>query len=173
MSSQRQMVFVSGPRQVGKTTTCRNLASGYINWDNTDDRATVLRGPTAIADKLGIDKTLLGVDIVQKGKLRAKDVNERALLELLEEKKEMKIIVSPIGAQGFIFGRGNQQISDRVIERVGKDNIIVIATKSKLFTLNGEPMLVDTGNETVNQMLSGYATVTTGVKEKLVYKVSS
>ncbi|MHC4582633.1 MAG: ATP-binding protein [Planctomycetota bacterium] len=56
VSSQRQMVFVSGPRQVGKTTTCRKLAAGYINWDNTDDRAMVLRGPTAIADKLGLDK---------------------------------------------------------------------------------------------------------------------
>jgi len=102
----------------------------------------------------------------------ANDVNEGLLLEITEG-KPARIVVTIIGGQGYLFGRGNQQISDRVIERVGKDNIIVIATKSKLFALNGEPMLVDTGNDRINEMLSGYVNVTTGVKEKLVYKVSS
>ncbi|MCF7974628.1 MAG: AAA family ATPase [Phycisphaerae bacterium] len=58
------MVFVSGPRQVGKTTTCRNLATAYINWDNTDDRAMVLKGPMAVADKLGLDKLHESMPIV-------------------------------------------------------------------------------------------------------------
>ena len=55
LSSQRQMAFVSGPRQVGKTTTCRNLANQYLNWDNTDDRALILKGPAAIAEKIGLN----------------------------------------------------------------------------------------------------------------------
>jgi len=94
------------------------------------------------------------------------------LLEIIEG-KPARIVVTIIGGQGYLFGRGNQQISDRVIERVGKENIIVIASKAKLFALNGEPMLVDTGNERVNEMLCGYVNVTTGVKERVVYKVSS
>lgn len=56
LSSQRQMAFVAGPRQVGKTTTCRNLAENYLNWDNTDDRILIAKGPAAIAERLGIEK---------------------------------------------------------------------------------------------------------------------
>lgn len=121
---------------------------------------------------LDLPNTLLGVDVVLNKSIVASDVNEGELLEIIEG-RQARIVVTIIGGQGYLFGRGNQQISDRVIERVGRDNIIVIATRAKLFALNGEPMLVDTGNETVNEMLSGYVNVTTGVKEKLVYKVSN
>ncbi len=54
LSSHRQMAMVSGPRQVGKTTTCRQWADLYLNWDNGDDRALILRGPAAIAERLGL-----------------------------------------------------------------------------------------------------------------------
>jgi hypothetical protein len=50
------MAFVSGPRQVGKTTTCRSLAEVYLNWDNTDNRSQILKGPTAVAEQLGLDR---------------------------------------------------------------------------------------------------------------------
>jgi predicted polyphosphate/ATP-dependent NAD kinase len=121
---------------------------------------------------LGLEDTLLGVDIVSNRSLLAKDANEARILKEIEG-RPARIVVTVIGGQGYLFGRGNQQISDRVIERVGRDNIIVIATRAKLFALSGEPMLVDTGNQAVNEMLSGYVNVTTGVKEKLVYKVSA
>jgi len=54
LGSHRQMAMVSGPRQVGKTTTCRLRADAYLNWDNGDDRALVLRGPAAVAERLGL-----------------------------------------------------------------------------------------------------------------------
>ena len=56
LASQRQMAMVSGPRQVGKTTTCRSLADAYLNWDNGDDRALILRGPSAVAERLGFQR---------------------------------------------------------------------------------------------------------------------
>ncbi len=52
----RQMAFVSGPRQVGKTWVCKSIAEAYFNWDNTDDRRTLLRGPAALAEILGVDR---------------------------------------------------------------------------------------------------------------------
>ncbi len=52
----RQMAFVSGPRQVGKTTTCRLEGTDYLDWDNADDRKLLLRGPAAVAERLGVEQ---------------------------------------------------------------------------------------------------------------------
>jgi predicted polyphosphate/ATP-dependent NAD kinase len=96
-----------------------------------------------IGDLLDAKKTLLGVDLFFNKKLVAKDVNEKQILEVISG-KPAQIVVTPIGGQGFIFGRGNQQISPEVIHRVGLDNITVIATEAKLKNLSG--LRVDTGD---------------------------
>lgn len=96
-----------------------------------------------IADLLDEKKTLLGVDIFCNKKIVARDVNERQILDAIHG-KTAQIIVTPIGGQGFIFGRGNQQISSEVIRQVGLDNIVVIATQSKLRGLKA--LRVDTGD---------------------------
>jgi len=57
----RQIALVSGPRQVGKTTTCRPISDAYLNWDNADDRRKLLRGPAALAEAVQLDR--LGVQI--------------------------------------------------------------------------------------------------------------
>ncbi|MDP6545714.1 MAG: AAA family ATPase [Phycisphaerae bacterium] len=56
LATHRQMAFVTGPRQVGKTTTCRNHADSYINWDNIDDREQVLDGPAKLIDHFGLNR---------------------------------------------------------------------------------------------------------------------
>jgi len=96
-----------------------------------------------IVDLLDQKKTLLGVDLLQDKKIIAQDVNENQILRVIEGKR-VQIVVTPIGGQGFIFGRGNQQISSKVIRQVGLDNIVVVATKSKLDRL--ESLRVDTGD---------------------------
>ena len=97
-------------------------------------------------------------------------MNESRLLELLEEHRA-KIIVTPIGGQGYIFGRGNQQISPDVIRKVGKENIIVVSTTGKIHSLGGRPLRVDTGDREMDGALSGYVRVVTGCDEQIVYKV--
>jgi predicted polyphosphate/ATP-dependent NAD kinase len=97
-----------------------------------------------IADLLDEKKTLLGVDIFYNKKIIASDVSEKQILKEIRGKKA-KIIITPIGGQGFLFGRGNQQISSEVIKKIGIDNILVISTKNKLSGLN--QLRVDTGNE--------------------------
>jgi predicted polyphosphate/ATP-dependent NAD kinase len=96
-----------------------------------------------IGDLLDAKKTLLGVDLFCNKKIVAKDVNEKQIL-VATKGKPAQIIVTPIGGQGFIFGRGNQQISPEVIRRVGLDNIIVVATEGKLRSLSS--LRVDTGD---------------------------
>ncbi len=56
LREHRQMAFVSGPRQVGKTTACRELSSAYLDWDNLNDRRTFLAGPAAVAERLGLER---------------------------------------------------------------------------------------------------------------------
>ncbi len=136
----------------------------------------------AITDELGLSKTLIGVDVIVKemdsegggepeSRLVGADVNESQLLEMLEERLA-KIVVTPIGGQGYLFGRGNQQLSPRVLEMVGRENIIVVSSKDKLYALGTQPLLVDTGDRAVDEMLSGYFTIVTGYNERAVRKVS-
>jgi predicted polyphosphate/ATP-dependent NAD kinase len=131
-------------------------------------------GTTArmLAQKLGLVKTLVGVDVIQNGRLIAQDVTQAQLLDLIET-APAKIIVTPIGGQGFLFGRGNQQIGPEVIRRVGRENIIVISTSDKLNALRMQPLLVDTGNDEVDALLAGHFTVVTGYHERTVYRVIS
>jgi len=123
----------------------------------------------ALSRVLGIEKSLLGVDLVQDGKLLAKDVNEEQILSAIEG-KQARIIVTPIGGQGFILGRGNQQISPTVVRRVGKNNIIVISTRSKLHRIG--KLKVDTGDPSLDEELKGYIRVVTGYREERVVELS-
>ena len=126
----------------------------------------------AIARHLGLDKTLLGVDLVRDRRLVGKDVSEREILATLGE-GPAKIVVTPIGGQGYIFGRGNQQVSPEVIRRVGRENIVVVATEGKLIALHNTPLLVDTGDPDVDRLLTGYVHVITGYRRQAVRRVST
>ena len=124
-----------------------------------------------IADILGLEKTLLGVDVVKDGKLVMSDVNEKKLLEIIKGKKT-QLIVTVIGGQGFVFGRGNQQISPDVIREVGRENIVIVATPDKLASLGGHPLRVDTGDPSLDEELKGYYKVHTGYGRRTLYKVA-
>jgi predicted polyphosphate/ATP-dependent NAD kinase len=110
---------------------------------------------------LGIEKTLLGVDVIQNGTLVARDVDEKTLLRLIEKENDVRVIVSPIGAQGFIFGRGNQQISAEVLKKTGLSGVIVVATPHKLrdtpllYIDTGDPILDAAFGESI-PVISGY-----------------
>jgi predicted polyphosphate/ATP-dependent NAD kinase len=130
--------------------------------------ATYILGPGTtvkhIAELLGVEKTVLGVDIYKKGKVIL-DVDERRIFEEVEDWQNTWIILSPIGHQGILLGRGNQQISPEIIKRVGKQRIIVAATKSKLQSIEGNVLRVDTGDAEVDKMLRGYIKVVTDYRE--------
>ncbi len=121
-----------------------------------------------VVDLLEEEKTLLGVDLLCNKKLIAKDVNEKQILKAIKG-KSAKIVVTPIGGQGFIFGRGNQQISPAVIRQVGLDNIIVIATKHKMLGL--KTLRVDTGDSSLDRELRGQIKVIIDYKEAVLAPV--
>ena len=162
----------SGGIQSEKEALQGMAASVIESMADTDCYFIIGSGTTTrlIMVNLGLENTLLGVDVVREKRLVAKDVTEKELLALIKG-KDAKIVVTVIGGQGHIFGRGNQQISPSVIREAGQENIIVVASKEKLASLRGKPLLVDTGDEALNEALSGYLKVTTGYQNYIMYKV--
>jgi len=126
-----------------------------------------------IATKMNIKNTLLGIDAVYKKKLIGKDLNEEQILNILKKYPKVKVILSPIGAQGFILGRGNLQLSPAVIKKIGLDNIIVISTPSKL--MHTPVIRVDTGDKKLDQMFAEmeFMMVVIGYRLSRVVKISS
>ena len=124
-----------------------------------------------VTDNLGLPKTLLGVDVIKDKKLVALDVNEKQIIQIIKDQKVM-LIVTIIGVQGFVFGRGNQQISPRVIRMIGRDNIVIISTPDKLASLKGHPLRVDTGDYALDEELKGYYKIRTGYARRTIYKVA-
>ncbi len=125
----------------------------------------------AIADALGVEKTLLGFDVVRKGRIIVKDASEASLLSISEKCRKIKLILSPLGGSGFLIGRGNLQLTPRILRKIGKDNIIIVATQRKLRNL--KKLLIDTGDAELDRELTGYYRVITGYREELIFKVLS
>lgn len=126
----------------------------------------------AVMENLKLPYSLLGIDLVYKKKLAGKDMSESELLAAIQG-KNAKLIITPIGGQGYILGRGNQPLSPDVINLIGKENIIIIATSNKIHALLGSPFLVDTGNYVTDKKLMGYYRIITGYNEAVIYKVSA
>jgi predicted polyphosphate/ATP-dependent NAD kinase len=141
--------------------------------ERMDSETLLLLGPgttlRAITDQLGLSKTLLGVDAVAGRALLGKDLNERGILALLERYDKRKILVTPIGGNGFILGRGSKQFTPTVVRQVGTDNVMVVGTRAKLSQL--DCLRIDTGDAELDEMLSGYMEVTVGRGEAMLMEV--
>jgi predicted polyphosphate/ATP-dependent NAD kinase len=164
-------MHVQGSKQVSPETIDEKdnqVAIARFVIEELQPNATLILGPgttiKCVAEQLGIDKTLLGVDIYAKGEVFL-DVNEKKILSIVKDWNNTWILLSPIGHQGILLGRGNQQISSEVVKHVGKERIIVAATKSKLQSIEGSILRVDTGDAEVDNMLKGYIRVVTDYRE--------
>jgi predicted polyphosphate/ATP-dependent NAD kinase len=162
---------IQGSKQISPETVDEKenqIAIARFIVEEMQPKATCILGPGTtikrIAELLDVEKTVLGVDIYEKGKVIL-DVDETRILEEVEDWQNTWIILSPIGHQGILLGRGNQQISPKIIKRVGKQHIIVAATKSKLQNIDGNILRVDTGDAEVDNMLRGYIKVVIDYRE--------
>jgi len=126
----------------------------------------------AILRRLGLPKTLLGVDLICDRKVVAADVSESVLLDAARGRR-VSVIVTPIGGQGHFLGRGNQQISPAVLRQAGRGGITIVATPEKLASLAAQPLRVDTGDRELDQALSGYVRVITGYRTEAVCRVTA
>jgi len=133
--------------------------------DGTPEMLTIIGPGTTtakIAQVLGIKKTLLGFDAIRGRELVAADLNEGGILALINDEKKWRLIISIIGSQGFVLGRGTQQLSAEIIRKTGMENIIVVATPYKL---SHTPVLyIDTGDPALNTSFGNYIRVISGYR---------
>jgi predicted polyphosphate/ATP-dependent NAD kinase len=122
--------------------------------------------------ELGIKNTLLGVDVIQNKHLIASDVTAKELLALTAN-NSCKLVLTLIGGQGHIIGRGNQQLSADFLKKLGKDNVLLVATKSKINNLSGRALIVDSGDPSVDQQLSGLISIITGYHDQVLYPIAN
>jgi len=150
------------------------IASQVIE-DMRDDHAYLVGPGTTtrpILQRLGLPKTLLGVDAVYRRRILVADADEAQLLDVLRDLRAI-LVVTVIGSQGFLFGRGNQQLSPRVLRLIGRDRLVVVATPEKIASLRGRPLLVDTGDADLDRAFEGYLRILTGYGRSVVYPVEA
>jgi predicted polyphosphate/ATP-dependent NAD kinase len=169
--------LVPGAKSSSRLTEMAAL-DGAINRsrETIEDERVSLIGPgstmQALKRKLGFEGTPLGVDAAKDGRCLATDVGEEEILELIKD-RPARIVLSIVGGQGFLFGRGNQQLSARVIREVGIDNIVVVSSLEKLTALPGNCLLVDTGDENLDDDLAGYVKILVSSMRTVMMQVRS
>ena len=169
--------FVQQVKQGGREVETMVLddIAAWLQEEQDEDTGWIL-GPGStnlgLLEAMGLQGTLLGVDVLHNGELILQDATEQQLWALLEQGGDWRILVTAIGGQGHILGRGNQQLSPRIIRAVGLNNLLVVATKTKLTTLDGRPFLVDSGDAELDQQLTGLRRVLSGYREEMLYPVS-
>ena len=126
----------------------------------------------SIKQAFGIEGTLLGCDVLLPGGDILQDQTAADLLALSHEQR-LHLVMSFTRNQGFLFGRGNQQITAELIRQVnGPDDITIVASRTKLASLDGRPLLVDTGDADLDEELSRVYPILTGYDEFLLYRVA-
>jgi predicted polyphosphate/ATP-dependent NAD kinase len=163
--------------QIPDEEVTKDIAAYVVEMMEAEPDTVFILGPgstvRAVGEALGLETTLLGIDAVRGGALVGEDLNEEGLLEILEASPEARLVISPIGAQGFILGRGNLQLSPEVVKRIGVRNILILATPAKL---TRTPVLrVDTGDHALDASIRSrrYMQVIIGYHAKKMHPLQS
>ncbi len=134
---------------------------------------TVVLGPgttvAAIKAELGVEPTPLGFDVIRGGAVLARDADSRVLDSLIDE--HTLIVLGITGNQGFLLGRGNQQLSREALGRIEKRNLRIVATRTKLESLHGAPIRVDTGDAGLDSRFYGVVPIIAGYDDILLHRV--
>ena len=137
-------------------------------------RGSIFLGPgsttAAIKRRLDIEPTLLGFDVLRAGRLVAADADATSLGDNVDT--DTILVLSFTRAQGFLIGRGNQQLTPRILRTIARQNIWIVASRTKLLSLEGRPLLVDSGAIDVDARLRGIVEIISGYEDGLFYRIA-
>lgn len=171
--SSRSLQSMKAVSSVGTDLGLDKLCAGLA--ENLEKDRLFILGPgtstNRILDHLGLEAPLIGVKVLRNRTLHSTDATEAEILGVLDEHVPATIILGVIGGQGFLLGRGNQQISPEVIDRVGEHNVLIIASEDKISSLDPAVLRVDAGHEGPASTMTGYRRVHTRPGRSVVMKV--
>lgn len=131
-----------------------------------------------ILQELGFTSTLLGFDVLCNGAIVANDVNADDLLHIIEQHQRrvqhsasVRLILTPIGGQGYLIGRGNQQLTPTILKRIGKAHVWVVSTKTKLENLSHRLLHIDSNDLELDAQWAGFIPVITGYHDEVLYRI--
>ncbi len=177
MQIPAELRYVQSVKTAGKESeelVLDDLAAYFVSQMEDNVRYIMGSGSTvaAVMAELNLPNTLLGVDVVENGEVIASDVTAAELLKLVDG-FDCRLVITLIGGQGHIFGRGNQQLSPAVIRRVGREHICLLATKSKIQQLGGRPLISDSGDPSLDQELQGMLRILCGYNDYVMYRLGT
>ena len=177
MQIPAELRYVQSVKMAGKESeelVLDDLAAYFVSQMLDDVRYIMGSGSTvaAVMAELALPNTLLGVDVVENGEVIASDVTASELLTLVEG-HDCRLVITLIGGQGHIFGRGNQQLSPAVIRKVGREHISLLATKNKIQQLGGRPLISDSGDPQLDQELQGMLRILCGYNDYVMYRLGA
>lgn len=177
MQIPAELRYVQSVKTAGKESeelVLDDLAAYFVSQMEDDVRYIMGSGSTvaAVMAELNLPNTLLGVDVVENGEVIASDVTAAELLKLVDG-FDCRLVITLIGGQGHIFGRGNQQLSPSVIRTVGREHICLLATKSKIQQLGGRPLISDSGDPSLDQELQGMLRILCGYNDYVMYRLGT
>ncbi len=171
---QRGLQVLKAGSPAAEAVTQQAIAAFFVEEMDPDKLYLIGPGTTTreILRKLEHEGTLLGIDAIRNGETVGKDLNEKDCLKLLDQigADRTVIVVTPIGGQGFILGRGNQQLSAEVVRQITRKQLLVVATPEKLQSLRGNPFCLDTGDPELDRKLCGIYRVLTRYRETSFYR---
>ncbi|MGM0480590.1 MAG: ATP-NAD kinase family protein [Pseudomonadota bacterium] len=174
-----ELQYVQAVKMGGKESdelVLADIAAEVI--ERADDHHLIMgSGSTvaAIMEEMGLPNTLLGIDWVYQQNVLASDLTEAQLYQRVKvlERGQIKLVITLIGGQGHIIGRGNQQLSPRILRHVGRENVYLVASKKKLEGLQGKSLLMDSGDEALDQAWSGLIAVITGYHDEVLVRLQA
>ena len=171
MQGSKMRVEASGEEEV-----IQGLAE-HVRETLIDDQMMIIWGSggtlRTIGGILGFELNTLGIDITLGTNIVASDLNEKEILAALEgHQGDVILLLSPMGGQGFLIGRGNLQLSPDVLRMIGVDRVLGIVTPAKMLTLRS--LRVETGDPEMDERFSKkkYLKVLQGYRTTRVLRVS-
>jgi len=124
-----------------------------------------------LGEASGVEPTLLGFDVIRAGELLIKDATLADLLGIQGQTTQLCVLLSFSRNQGFLLGRGNQQLGAAILANLAPSQVCVLSSRAKLGSLAGRPLLVDTGDFDLDQKFSGLTQIISGYQDRLLYRV--